>query len=143
MTGLKFTSLEAGTVYTGCSIVNGVRTTPRNYYIEEETGILYSKGTNEDEWKICNNTYNMLASLVYDATVDWSTVKEDAPILCRDEGCDKYVKRHFAKYEDGDVYVYAYGCSSFTAPEEGYSIKRYEMFDINKLCVPIKKYKGD
>ena len=49
--------------------------------------------------------------------VDWSKVATDTPILVRytkDED-EEWVKRHFAKYENGKVYTYSYGSTSWSA----------------------------
>lgn len=47
--------------------------------------------------------------------IDWSKVKVDTPILVRTvEGAD-WVKRNFAKYERGMVYVWNNGKTSWTA----------------------------
>lgn len=45
--------------------------------------------------------------------VDWSNVKVDTPILVRNNECDKWTKRYFAKYEDGWVYVWLGGRTSW------------------------------
>ena len=46
---------------------------------------------------------------------DWSKVKVDTPILVRDfEGSD-WLKRYFAKHEDGYVYAWGNGCTSWNA----------------------------
>ena len=46
---------------------------------------------------------------------DWNKVKVDTPILVRDfEGSD-WLKRYFAKYEDGYVYAWGNGCTSWNA----------------------------
>ena len=49
--------------------------------------------------------------------VDWSKVPVDTPVLVRDTG-DMWYKRYFAKYENGRVYTFAMGLTSWTA--EGY-----------------------
>ena len=46
--------------------------------------------------------------------VDWSKVEVDTPILVRDYECEKWAKRHFAKYEDGEVYTWTSGNTSWT-----------------------------
>ena len=47
--------------------------------------------------------------------VDWSKVEVDTPILVRDfEGSD-WLKRYFAKYEDGYAYAWGNGCTSWNA----------------------------
>lgn len=38
--------------------------------------------------------------------IDWTKVKVDTPILVRDSKDNKWLKRYFAKYEDGLVYAW-------------------------------------
>ena len=45
---------------------------------------------------------------------DWSKVEVDTPILVRNDGV-KWVKRHFAKYENGLVYAWKNSCTSWTS----------------------------
>ena len=47
--------------------------------------------------------------------VDWSKVSVDTPIYVRGYKDVEWGPRHFAKYEDGQVYAWAYGTTSFTA----------------------------
>ena len=47
--------------------------------------------------------------------VDWSKVKVDTPILVKDHEDREWLKRYFAKYEDGHVYAWGNGCTSWTA----------------------------
>ena len=54
--------------------------------------------------------------------VDWSKVQVDTKILVSEDGKDWY-RRYFAKYENGIIYAFPDGLSSFTAcykPECGY-----------------------
>ena len=46
-------------------------------------------------------------------SVDWSKVETDTKVLVSDDG-EEWHKRHFAKYEEGIVYVWAYGDTSWT-----------------------------
>lgn len=46
--------------------------------------------------------------------VDWSKVAVDTPILVRDDIFCEWVKRYFAKYENGRVYVWNNGATSWT-----------------------------
>lgn len=51
--------------------------------------------------------------------VDWSKVKVDTPILVKYfETSNKWFKRYFAKYEDGKVYAWDDGMTSWTANGE-------------------------
>ena len=45
--------------------------------------------------------------------VDWSKVEVDTPILVRDSRDVEWVKRYFAKYEDGYVYAWDVGRTSW------------------------------
>lgn len=46
--------------------------------------------------------------------VDWSKVAVDTPILVRDNIFCEWVKRYFAKYENGSVYVWNNGATSWS-----------------------------
>ena len=45
--------------------------------------------------------------------VDWDEVEVDTKVLVRDKPDGEWVKRHFAKYEDGKVYVFKNGRTSW------------------------------
>ena len=47
--------------------------------------------------------------------VDWSKVEVDTPILVRDSEKESWRKRHFAKYENGIVYAWGNGTTSWGA----------------------------
>lgn len=49
--------------------------------------------------------------------VDWTKVKRDTPVLVSDDN-EIWHKRHFAIYENGEVYVYIDGRTSFTAKDD-------------------------
>ena len=46
--------------------------------------------------------------------VDWSKVAVDTPILVRDSEKESWRKRHFAKYENGMVYTWSGGATSWS-----------------------------
>ena len=46
--------------------------------------------------------------------IDWSKVEVDTPILVRQGKNGKWFERHFAKYENGDVYAWVDGQTSWT-----------------------------
>lgn len=50
--------------------------------------------------------------------VDWSKIKVDTPILVRQGKNGKWLERHFAKYENGDVYAWVDGQTSWTGADE-------------------------
>lgn len=57
--------------------------------------------------------------------VDWSKVKVDTPILVRDYESSEWTKRYFAKFEDGKVYAWKYGATSWTVNNE-YAVKSWK-----------------
>ncbi len=50
--------------------------------------------------------------------VDWSKVKVDTQIYVRDNENSPWLPRHFARYENGKVYVWYGGSTSFTENED-------------------------
>ena len=50
--------------------------------------------------------------------IDWSKVEVDTPILVRDSENTEWLKKYFAKYENGHVYVWNLGRTSWTAPND-------------------------
>lgn len=46
--------------------------------------------------------------------IDWSKVAVDTPILATYSGIHSWVKRHFAKYENGRVYAWNHGATSWS-----------------------------
>ena len=50
--------------------------------------------------------------------VDWSKVKVDTPILVKSREEDDEYRRYFAKFENGKVYAWQYGATSWTAISE-------------------------
>lgn len=53
-------------------------------------------------------------------SVDWSKVAVDTPILVRDSTNLEWTKRHFARYENGSVYAWNGGATSWTS--NGYTV---------------------
>lgn len=51
--------------------------------------------------------------------VDWSKVPVDTKVFVRDSDSDTWKHRYFAKFEDGKIYTWNDGRSSFTSFEPG------------------------
>lgn len=49
--------------------------------------------------------------------VDWTEVKVDTPILVRGNVKGDWIRRYFAKYEDGSVYAWPDGVTSWTSKD--------------------------
>lgn len=64
------------------------------------------------------STYNFrewLNSEYVEPPVDWNKVAVDTPILVRDSEEDAWRKRYFSKYENGIVYAWSGGTTSWSA----------------------------
>lgn len=69
--------------------------------------------SNSDEF--CIDARKKWANSEYvEPSVDWSKVAVDTPILVTYSGIHSWVKRHFAKYENGRVYAWNHGKTSWT-----------------------------
>ncbi len=76
------------------------------------------------------STYNFrewLNSEYVEPPVDWTKVPVDTPILVKDCECDNWNRRYFAKYENGTLYAWADGATSWSAPCSGDDITRWKM----------------
>jgi hypothetical protein len=58
---------------------------------------------------------------------DWSKVEVDTPVLVRDGENNEWQRSYFAKYEDGFVYTWIAGATSWTAVgyEKGGNVYRW------------------
>lgn len=64
----------------------------------------------------CNDMIEKWANSEYiESPVDWSKVAVDTPILVRGYEEESWKKRHFAKYENGIVYAWIAGSTSWSA----------------------------
>lgn len=50
--------------------------------------------------------------------VDWSKIPVDTKIYVRENLYDKWVRRHFARYEKGEIYAWYSGYTSWSAGNE-------------------------
>ena len=53
-----------------------------------------------------------------ESEVDWSKIKVDTPILVRQGKTGDWLERHFAKYENGNVYAWVDGQTSWTGADK-------------------------
>lgn len=58
-----------------------------------------------EEW--CNEEYK-------EPLIDWSKVPVDTPILVRSTQNEEWLRRHFAKYKNGQVYAWRAGHTSWS-----------------------------
>ena len=71
-----------------------------------------------EESRCIYRTDNWLFSEYKEPEVDWSKVKVDTPIYVRRSDDEEWESRHFAKFEDGRVYAWVDGATSWTANDE-------------------------
>lgn len=70
--------------------------------------------------KFCNDEIEKWANSEYvEPPVDWSKVEVDTPILVRDSEEAAWGKRHFARYENGIVYAWSSGSTSWSVSASG------------------------
>ena len=67
-----------------------------------------------DEGSTCEECFAKWANSEYvESQVDWSKVAVDTPILVRENKGDRWIKRYFAKFEDGCVSTWGGGTTSW------------------------------
>ena len=93
------------------AVVNGKPTTCHDI-IDCKECIFYDNNNRR-----CNNgAIKEWANSEYiEPPVDWSKVAVDTPILVRDYNEQDWLKRYFAKYENGVVFSWAEGSTSWSA----------------------------
>lgn len=70
---------------------------------------------NAHSYVYCGDKAEKWANSKYvEPPIDWSKVTVDTPILVRDNIFSKWVKRYFAKYENGNVYAWSNGTTSWS-----------------------------
>jgi hypothetical protein len=50
--------------------------------------------------------------------IDWKNIPIDTPLLVKNDSKKAWRKRHFAKYEDGKVYCFSHGTTSFSGDKD-------------------------
>ena len=86
--------------------------------------ILKSRGctnTNCDQCKMLQTIW--LLEDYKEPEVNWNKVEVVTPILVRNGGDEEWMRRHFAKYENGLVYAWSDGCTRWTAYRSKYATK--------------------
>ena len=70
---------------------------------------------NTHSYVYCGDKTEKWANSKYvEPPVDWSKVAVDTPILVRDNSFSEWGKRYFAKYENGGVYAWSNGTTSWS-----------------------------
>ena len=93
----------------------------KRHFAKYENGIIYAWNNGETSWTTVAMTdwkYAKLAEDEKESEVDWNQIKVDTPILVRQGKNGEWLERHFAKYENGDVYAWVDGQTSWTGSDE-------------------------
>ena len=78
--------------------------------------ILKSRGCTNTSCDQCKMLQSIWLMEEYkEPETDWSKVEVDTPILVRDYEDIEWAKKYFAKYEDGKIYAWDSGRTSWTA----------------------------
>lgn len=77
------------------------------------------------EHDCAENCKEWLFSEYEEPEVDWSKVKVDTPIWVKQIPCDNWRKSYFARYENGTVYAWNSGKTSWTANNE-YAVRSWK-----------------
>nr|DAW79832.1 MAG TPA: hypothetical protein [Caudoviricetes sp.] len=78
-----------------------------------------------------NNTYYCIDIAKKLNITDWSAVKVDTKILVKNNECDIWKRRYFACYENGKVYAYCGGKTSWSAwNDDGSDIVLWEFAEV-------------
>ena len=89
----------------------------RVFVLEESLYYLWLKDEKTQEVIEDNLTLDEIVRMDFEEIVDWSKVPVDTKILVSDDG-ERWTRRYFAKYENGRVYAFYDGATSFTGSNE-------------------------
>ena len=89
----------------------------REFVLEESLYYLWLKDEKTQEVIEDNLTLDEILHMDFKEIVDWSKVPVDTKILVSDDG-ERWARRYFAKYENGRVYAFCDGATSFTGSSE-------------------------
>lgn len=94
-------------------------------YMRKPNKTLYDIQVNNNPiWELYH--LSEITELDFEEVIDWSKVPVDAKVLAYSELNKVWLKRHFAKYEDGKKYVFDGGYSSYTAENPKYDMTSYK-----------------
>lgn len=77
--------------------------------------LLFDGVTSCHELEMTQTDFVLERVMEYEPKVDWSKVEVDTKVLVRDKEDDNWDKRYFAKYENGIIWAWNDGKTSFTS----------------------------
>ena len=124
--------------------VNENKEWERRYFAKYKNGIVYAWNSGCTSWTTHRMTACMTpwiyAKLAEDEKeykepeVDWNKVEVDTPILVANFEDGKWRKRYFAKFEDGKVYAWVDGRTSWNSDNEVHGWKYAKLAEDEKEC---------
>ena len=81
-----------------------------------DTGLYKARGANTLVFDK-KGIENILEPYKEEHEIDWYKVAVDTPILVRCVGGEEWGKRYFAKYENGTIYAWMCGYTSWSTPD--------------------------
>ena len=67
----------------------------------------------------CNDRRIVWAEEEYvEPSIEWGTIPVDTPILVKNCGSDIWNKRYFSRFENGKIYAWSGGCTSWSSDSE-------------------------
>ena len=99
------------------------------YFAKYENGVVYAWHCGCPNWakdcmvrweyaKLAKSEDKCEKTSEEEPEIDWSKVEVDTPILVRQGKNGTWLERHFAKYENGDVYAWVDGQTSWTGADK-------------------------
>ena len=64
---------------------------------------------------------SQIVRMEFKEVIDWSKVPVDTKVLVSDNG-EYWFRRYFAKFEEGDVYCFDSGATSFSVEDDDYEV---------------------
>lgn len=107
--------------------------TEKPLYSEDDTLLYYPKrktclgGTMNILMSDAMKGYNYIKITDHIDVVDWSTIEVDTPVEIFDDNGNLQCRRHFADYHNGQVYVFQYGATSWSARVEPIPVKNVKL----------------
>ena len=106
---------NVGKIY---DVYNGISCCTRIVIEGNEGWFLRAKLIKEDKFLEDEFSLGFILRLSFKEYIDWTKVPVDTKILVRNSECSEWNRRYFAKYENGKVYAWDNGRTSWSAYNE-------------------------
>ena len=92
------------------------------YFIHRR--VFHEETCNDRDCVTCNKRVKEWLKEEYNPQIDWSKVPVDTPVIVISDGGVSYC-RHFAKFENNEIYVFNAGATSWTSPNSPYAFTKW------------------